>query len=58
MTMTTTMATVHRRHSAMIHIAPAIITRTRDLHHHPLFGTNTRVPEEEELITVNVDTSE
>ena len=26
---TTTMVQVHRRHSAMIHIAPALITRTR-----------------------------
>ena len=30
--MTTTMVQVHRRHSAMIHIAPALITRTRGLH--------------------------
>ena len=34
-TMTTTMVQVHRRHSAMIHIAPALITRTRGLRHHP-----------------------
>ena len=33
-TTTTTMVQVHRRHSAMIHIAPALITRTRGLHHH------------------------
>ena len=32
---TTTMVQVHRRHSAMIHIAPALITRTRGLHRHP-----------------------
>ena len=34
-TTTTTMVQVHRRHSAMIHIAPALISRTRCLHHHP-----------------------
>ena len=34
-TMTTTMVQVHRRHSAMIHIAPALITRTRGLRRHP-----------------------
>ena len=34
-TTTTTMVQVHRRHSATIHIAPALITRTRGLHHHP-----------------------
>ena len=32
---TTTMVLVHRRHSTMIHIAPALITRTRGLRRHP-----------------------
>ena len=31
----TIMVQVHRRHSAMIHIAPALITTTRGLRHHP-----------------------
>ena len=34
-TTTTTMVQVHMRHSAMIYIAPALITRTRGLHRHP-----------------------
>ena len=34
-TTTTTMVHVHRRHSAMIHIAPALITKTRGLCRHP-----------------------
>ena len=33
-TTTTTMVQVHRRHSAMIHIAPALITRTKGLRRH------------------------
>ena len=32
---TTTMVPVHRRHSAMIHIVPALIIRTRVLRRHP-----------------------
>ena len=34
-TTTTTMVQVHRRHSAIIHIAPTLITRTRGLCRHP-----------------------
>ena len=34
-TTTKTMVQVHRRHSAMIHIAPVLITRTRGLRRHP-----------------------
>ena len=34
-TTTTTMVQVHRRHSTMIHIAPALIIRTRGLRRHP-----------------------
>ena len=34
-TTTTTIVQVHRRHSAMIHIIPALIIRTRGLRRHP-----------------------
>ena len=42
-TTTTTMVQVHRRHSAMIHIAPALITRTRGLRCHPRTTNNGRL---------------
>ena len=32
---TTTMVPIHRRHSTMIHITPALITKTRGLRRHP-----------------------